>query len=215
MSIECLNQALKIEGLTPTKKFILVLLANYADEKHTCYPSYAHIAKTVGLKGTKGVKNTIKEFEQLGYLKIERRTLENKGYTSNKYHLTLGGVSTTPRVSQNTRGGILKDTREGLPETPNTKENTKTNIYSDNFESFWKLYPRKVVKHKAAVSFEKALSFISYDELIKALKIFISENERTEIQYIPHATSWLNQRRFLDYKDMEKPKKINLNKLAG
>ena len=215
MSIECLNQALKIEGLTPTKKFILVLLANYADEKHTCYPSYAHIAKTVGLKGTKGVKNTIKEFENLGYLRIERRILENKSYTSNKYHLTLGGVSNTPRVSQDTRASVSKDTRVGLPETPNTKENTKTNIYSDNFEIFWKLYPRKVGKHSAGKSFEKSLRFIFYDDLMKALKIFISENERTETQYIPHAATWLNQKRFLDYKDREQPKKINLNKIAG
>ena len=77
MSIECLNQALKITGLTPTKKFILVLLANYADEKGTCYPSYKLIAKSIGLKTHKGVQKTIKEFEQLGYLKIEHRFLEN------------------------------------------------------------------------------------------------------------------------------------------
>ena len=34
MSIECLNQALKIEfeGQTPTKRLILILLANYCDE---------------------------------------------------------------------------------------------------------------------------------------------------------------------------------------
>jgi len=33
MSIELLNKALKLEGLTPTKKLVLVILANYADEK--------------------------------------------------------------------------------------------------------------------------------------------------------------------------------------
>ena len=66
MSIECLNQALKIKGLTPTKKFILVLLANYSDERGSCYPSYRHIADTIGLKDTKGVQKAIKEFEELG-----------------------------------------------------------------------------------------------------------------------------------------------------
>ena len=43
MSIELLNKALKLEGLTPTKKLVLVILANYADEKGSCYPSYQHI----------------------------------------------------------------------------------------------------------------------------------------------------------------------------
>ena len=214
MSIECLNQALKIQGLTPTKKFILVLLANYADEKHTCYPSYAHIAKIVGLKGTKGIKNAIKEFEILGYLKIENRKAEHGGFMSNLYHLTLEGVSSTPRVSEDTRASVSKDTRVGSPQTPNTKEDTKDNTYSDNFEAFWKMYPRKVGKHNAGKSFEKALSFIFYDDLIKAVKIFIGENERTEAQFIPHAATWLNQKRYLDYKDMDL-KKINLNKLAG
>jgi hypothetical protein len=210
MSIECLNKALKIEGLTPTKKLILVLLANYADEKKTCYPSYAHIAKIVGLKTTKGIKSAIKEFEQLGYLKIINRKAEHGGYISNLYRLTLDKkamVELDPRVAENTR--------VGLPDTHNTKEETKTNIYTDHFETFWKKYPRKVGKHKAAMTFEKSLQYVFFDDLMRALKIFISENERTETQFIPHASTWLNQKRFLDYKDKKEPKKINLNKIAG
>ena len=45
MSIEFLNHALRVEGLPPTKKLILVILGNYADENGSCYPSYKHIAK--------------------------------------------------------------------------------------------------------------------------------------------------------------------------
>ena len=78
MSIECLNQALKIKGLTPTKKFILVILGNYADEKGTCYPSYRHLADMIGLKDTKGVQRAIKEFEEKGYLTIQHR-VNDKG----------------------------------------------------------------------------------------------------------------------------------------
>ena len=89
MSIECLNKALKVNGLSPTKKLILVILGNYADEKGTCYPSYKHIAKLIGLNTTKTIQNAIKEFEQLGYLRIEHRKLDNGGHTSNRYHLTL------------------------------------------------------------------------------------------------------------------------------
>ena len=91
MSIECLNQAIKVEGLPPTKKLILILLANYADDQNSCYPSYKHIAKLVGLKTVKGIQKTIKEFEEMGLLRVEHRILENGSYTSNKYYLTLGG----------------------------------------------------------------------------------------------------------------------------
>ena len=79
MTIECLNKAigLQFKSQTPTKRLILILLANYCDEKNSCYPSYKHIAKLAGLKDTKHVANIIKEFEQLGFLKIEKKQLEN------------------------------------------------------------------------------------------------------------------------------------------
>ena len=204
MSIECLNLALKTKGLTPTKKFILVLLANYADEKGSCYPSYRHIADIVGLKDTKGVKKAIKEFEMLGYLKIQNRKSENGGFTSNLYHLNLN------RGAKTTRGARAEKVRASQP--PNTKLNTKT--YTDRFETFWKHYPRKTGKYASATSFAKAETIILFDDLMNALMMFVNENKTTEEKYIPHASTWLNQKRFLDYKDrVYKPN--NLNNLAG
>ena len=215
MSIEYLNKALQITGLTPTKKFILVVLANYADEKGTCYPSYKHIAKKVGLKTHKGVQKTIKEFEQLGYLRIEHRLLENKSYTSNKYHLTLGGVPKDP--------SIPKGNRVGTTETPNTKENTKDNInpYCEEFEKLWKVYPRGVGKKQANKVFGR------YDEkhymkIIYGAERFAEDNLNTEEKYIPHLSTWLNQERWMDYFETDevgsaiRPKERNtLNNLAG
>ena len=112
MSIEYLNHALKVEGLTPTKKFILVVLANYADERGSCYPSYKHLAKIVGLKSFKGVQKAIKEFEELGLLRIEHRKLNNGGNTSNRYYLSIGGVASDH--------GSMKEVKDGSPETTNT-----------------------------------------------------------------------------------------------
>ena len=79
MSIECLNKAINLQfkTQTPTKRLILILLANYCDEKNSCFPSYAHIGKLAGLKDVKHIANIIKEFEQLGFLKVEKRYKEN------------------------------------------------------------------------------------------------------------------------------------------
>jgi len=208
MSIEYLNHALKTDGLTPTKKLILVILGNYADEKGTCYPSYGHIAKIIGLKDTKGIQKTIKEFEQLGYLRIEHRKTINGGYTSNRYHMQIGmGVQTpmgvdTPRV--------------GVSEPSNTKDKTKTitnNNDDDEFTKFWKEYPRKIGKFQAKKSFIK-FDKQEYKKIIYATKVFAKENEATEEKFIPHPTTWLNQHRYLDY--LNKPiKDKTLNNLAG
>lgn len=208
MSIEHLNHALKTEGLTPTKKLILVILGNYADERGTCYPSYGHIAKIIGLKDTKGIQKTIKEFEELGYLRIEHRKTNNGGYTSNRYHMKLGmGVETPSGV---------ETLRVGVSEPSNTKDDTKTNININNenvFNEFWKLYPRKVGKFQAKKSFLK-LDKEEHQKIIYATKVFAKENEATEEKFIPHATTWLNQQRFRDY--INKPiKDKTLNNLAG
>ena len=73
MSIECLNAALKVEGLPTSSKFVLVVLSNYADERSTCYPSHSHIGKIVGIKDRKHIGKIIKQLEFLGYLKVNKR----------------------------------------------------------------------------------------------------------------------------------------------
>ena len=212
MSIEHLNKALKVEGLTPTKKFILVILANYADEKGTCYPSYKHLAEMIGLKTQKGVQRAIKEFEHLGLLKIEHRKLENGGYTSNRYHLKLGGVSKDHRV--------IIDTGLGSQKTTNTKDNTK-DIYIKEFQTFWSIYPRKVGKKSANKSFNK-FDEKHYDKILYGAQRFAEQNLATEEKYIPHATTWLNQERWLDYFETDETgwitgvkKQSKINNLAG
>jgi len=208
MSIECLNKALKINGLSPTKKLILVILGNYADEKGTCYPSYKHIAKLIGLNTTKTIQNAIKEFEELGYLKIEHRKLENGGYTSNRYHLTLNN---DPIVLENPTPVVTEDNTHMSSTTTNTKEDTKEYILE--FNLFWKHYPRKIGKYQASVAFAK-YDEKHYSKIIYATKIFAQENQTTEERFIPHATTFLNQQRYLDY--INKPiKDKTLNNLAG
>lgn len=212
MSIKCLNQAFDVEGLSPTKKLILVLLGNYADEKNTCYPSHRHIADKVGLKDTKGVQRTIKEFEDLGYLKIERRKNEEGANTSNRYHLTIGEGSVTPRG--------VETPNPTVTQPPNTKDDSK-DIYIEKFKIFWSVYPRKVNKkgaHKSFCKFDEK----HYDKILYGAQRFAEDSQATEDKYIPHATTWLNQERWLDYFETDEvgwitgiKKKKTINNLAG
>lgn len=208
MSIEMMNGAWNTEGLTPTKKLILLLLGAYADENAQCYPSHRHIAKKIGLKDTKGIQRTIKEFEELGLLRIEHRKTADGGYTSNKYTLLLPTGKSTPTRAD--------EVRDKVSAPVNKKEDKKTNkLYPDDFEHFWKLYPRRVGKYQAGVSFEKALHNVLYDDLIHAVKVFSQEVKHTEEKFIVHPSTWLNQRRYLDYKDKKLDKPKPLNSIAG
>jgi len=79
------------------------------------------------------------------------------------------------------------------------------------FEQFWQLYPRKVGKLTAKRSWEK----LSQENKQKALEA-IAEHRKfwvakgTDWEFIPHASTWLNQERFEDELDMkQKQQKID------
>ena len=212
MSIECLNKAinLQFETQTPTKRLILILLANYCDEKNSCFPSYAHIGKLAGLKDVKHIANIIKEFEQLGFLKIEKRYKEDGGNLSNRYHLTLKGVptypdgadTTTPPVSTpcNTKDKTKEDTK--ISYTPKGQEDYVP-LADEDFDAFWEAYPRKENKFQAKLKYFQATKTYGSDKLMSMLKRYINEIQvkKKDKTFVPYASTWLHQKRYLDYED--------------
>ena len=208
MSIELLSAALKVQNLSPTKKLILVVLANYADENGSCYPSHRHIASIVGLKDHKGIQKNIKAFEELGLIDIEARYKTEGGQTSNRYHLKkLLSINPPPHRA--------KTPTPRVEVTPNTKEETKDNnkpSYEKGFKKFWDIYPRKIGKYNAYNSWKKSIKDIEETDLIVSTKNFADTVRQTEEKYIPHAQTWLNGKRYLDAKNI---KKNTMNSLAG
>jgi hypothetical protein len=71
-------------------------------------------------------------------------------------------------------------------------------MHSDDFEVFWKLYPRKVKKGEALKSWLKKNPDI--EECKKALVWQKTQDEwvKDNGAYIPHPTTWINQERWKD-----------------
>ena len=94
----------------------------------------------------------------------------------------------------------------------------------EKFLKFWSLYPRKVAKVAAQRSW-KRLKNKDIDEIFKVLHGHMMRWKGTELQFIPHASTWINQRRWEDeleplpgekasvYRNIEKDRKKFLNKL--
>lgn len=72
-----------------------------------------------------------------------------------------------------------------------------------SFSDFWAKYPRKVAK-KVAENAWKRLSAQEQSDAIEALDNHIAywKLKDTATEYIPHASSWLNQGRWEDELDM-------------
>ena len=67
----------------------------------------------------------------------------------------------------------------------------------DKFIEFWKLYPRKVAKAAAERSWKK-LSNKTIQNIFNVIHEHLIRWKKTEIQFIPHASTWLNQKRWED-----------------
>lgn len=81
-----------------------------------------------------------------------------------------------------------------------TKEK-ENEIIKKQFEDFWSIYPKRVKKQKAKEWFEKNKPTEElFDIMITALKQFVNSKEWKDSngQFIPHPTTWLNQKRWED-----------------
>ena len=75
------------------------------------------------------------------------------------------------------------------------------------FERFWAAYPRKVSKKMALKSWLR-LSLKDQELALEALPKHVEfwKVAQTELQYIPHPSTWLSQERFFDELELPKPK---------
>jgi hypothetical protein len=76
-----------------------------------------------------------------------------------------------------------------------------------SFDELWGMYPRKVAKRVAQKSFER-LTQTEQAQALEAMPNHINywKSQDTQLAYIPHLATWLNQYRFEDEIVIEPPK---------
>ena len=122
----------------------------------------------------------------------------NRPYPS-KYEF----VEESESNSMNTHGTI----NEHSPPNKNNnkkKKNKKKNKDNTDFLVWWDLYPRKIGKPNALSKFNEMVDTYSLREVIEGTILWRDcwKNDNTEIKYIPHPSTFLNQHRFMDCPDM-------------
>jgi hypothetical protein len=76
------------------------------------------------------------------------------------------------------------------------------------FEQFWQHYPRKIAKRAAQKAFDR-LTKQEQSDAVEAIEQHVAywKLKGTEMDFIPHASTWINQGRFEDELDMT-PKEV-------
>ena len=200
MSFDAMSWASKKECQNSTNKLVLLMLANYSDENESSYPSYKHLAKICECS-ERTVMRSIDSLISLGLLKKQVRFNSDGKQTSNRFILCRDDKINTVGVSKSTL---------------NTKRVIQRD-YTVEFNQWWDLYPRKDGSKRKAFELWKKITDkeISHQKLLEFTKIFKVSINGTESKFIPHATTWLNQRRFETVEERPNNQKINLNQIAG
>lgn len=81
--------------------------------------------------------------------------------------------------------------------TPSPSPSSTPSLFrsSEAFGDFWKAYPRKVGKGAAERAWTKALKHTDADQIIEAVR---AVEWPSDAEFIPHPSTWLNGKRWLD-----------------
>lgn len=113
MSNEALTWAFNQKLKPSTDKFVLIALADYADENGSCFPSHQKTADRTGAS-VATVRRAVQRLEESGYITVERRHRGDGSQSSNRYVLNLKGAQTSPAQNehppvQNEQGGAQSE----------------------------------------------------------------------------------------------------------
>jgi len=193
MSFQAMAWAVKQDTKSPVSKLVLLMVANYANEKGESYPSQDHLAKLCQCTRV-SVNKHIKDLEKNNFLSI--RKTKNGMFGYNTYTLNMGSVNNFNIAS-----------KESL-------HNTQDIQITSYFEKFWDKVPRKIAKKKCQKIYNNLVKSkeVTEDELISSMERYAESVKDTDMPFICHATTWLNQGR---WEDTIEVKVKNKNWLAG
>lgn len=161
-----------------------------------------------------------KKLHELGILEIQRRGLPAKDWYNINFKNLIDFLysekrRTSPLMVEgdytlNQRGGLIKET-DNNKETDNKKEKKKNiikkeNIFGklptkENFDLFWRVYPKKSLQGKAKNAWNKLCDkqdIPLLKEIIAAIKEQTKTTQWQNPKFIPLASTWINQQRWLD-----------------
>lgn len=213
MSIQALNWAFQ-QPLPMSEKFALVVLANYADDRHSCFPSQERIASDMGASVTTA-RRCAKRLEEAGYLTRSKRMDGAGNRTSDRYHLAVGQVITTGQSDHRSdwspvnQVGPTGQSDRSLPVNQGVSTGQSDRVTTinhqveppenhqvcspDRFDQFWEAYPRKVGKQKARTKFTAACKRVDAQAVIEGARRLAADPNLPEAQFIPHPSTWLER----------------------
>lgn len=159
--------------------------------------------------------SALKELVKNDYI-LKREEIIN-GVQFNRYKANLPLLKKFNGGNENNCCEVVKNFNGGSKETlPNIKSNNKSfnnnknnNSTENDFETLWKMYPRKIGKPQALKAYQKAVkNGVTFETVKAGLEAYCRhiEANKTEAAYIKHGSTWFNGECWNDeYNTVNKP----------
>ena len=131
-------------------------------------------------------------------VKERRLYLRESHYTQFEKSNEGGSKNQTTQFEKSNEGGSKNQTDNN---TINNTINNTVDIYTPEFEKFWKMYPRKVVKREAFKHWNARLKEgVTVDELMTCLSNYCKQiqADHTEEKYIKYPSGFLGKDRYFE-----------------
>ena len=186
MAIEWMTYALE-QDIQTSAKFVLVALANRANQDGECWPSQKDLAKQTSMTD-RSVRNALTKLEELGYITREHRTRKDGTWSSDRYtiHRKIVPAENTS-VGKKRHEPAERDSYQyipnGISETSlepsvNAREELET-----EFQRFWEDWlPYEVAKGSKADAkkqYEKARKDVSHETIISQCREYLEHCHST------------------------------------
>ena len=198
MSMLLTAQAMKLKVGNPTRKLVLLKLADNANDKGECFPSYQHIADHCEVS-RRSVISHIDALIKMGL--VEKKSRKNQdGSSSNLYilHLEKGSENISPpseQISPPSENGSLPPSENISPIT-NHSINQSINHIDLSLQT-----------KTSATSPTKKFSFTEMD-LAMAKEMFARIQKLNPNHKQPNFEAWANDIRLLSERDGKSPPEI-------
>lgn len=219
MSNEALNWAWKVTGLPSTQKFLLVALADFADEAHSCYPGQAKLAEMVGVH-RQAVSRNLGQLEAAGFISRQRRQRDDGYRSSDRFVLAVGEDISCPRIVRTNDDDLMSaKTRSYVRETGGQEPSVEPSVNpqypsmvspaisaDDDLDSLfaeaWASWPKRTERKKSFQKFKLIAGRHSSRDvrvLVGVIKKFgDAYAATTETRFVPALCVWLNGERWTD-----------------
>lgn len=119
MSIRALNWAMKARTGSPARKAVLVVLADKADERDSCFPSVGLIAFEAELS-ERSVRDQLRQLREQGFISVQQRFNQRGTQISTRYTLDVEDKR------------LREGTRQDLPGTKSAVDSAVTRAATDD-----------------------------------------------------------------------------------